>query len=162
MSVFMHYEGIRGESSDHNHTDWIDIRKLEWGVKRKITSATSTTDDRESSNPEITDLILLRKMDSATPALFLESCCGIGKDVIIHMTKTGSGDGADVFVEYTLKNALISKYQMAAVAQDKSRPVEKLIISFVDLEVKYIPYDENGAPLTPIAVGYDTSRNRKH
>lgn len=161
MSIFMNYEGIKGESSDKNHKQWMDIESIQWGVTRRITSATSTQNDRESSNAEVSDLVVTRRMDSATPNLLIESCCGTGKTVVIHLTKTGTGTGADVYMEYTLKNALISSYQVTANAQDTYRPLEVITISFVDLEVKYTPYDEDGNALAAIAVGFDTATNTK-
>ncbi len=161
MSIFMNYQGISGESSDSNHQGWMDIDELSWGVGRKITSASSTQGDRESANAEITDLRVVRKMDSATPALFIESCCGKGKDVVIHLTKTGSGGGADVYMEYTLKNALITDYAVEAEAQKNERPTESLTISFIDIEAKYTAYDESGNAMAPVAVGFDTATNTK-
>lgn len=161
MSIFMNYEGIKGESSDKNHKDWMDIDNISWGVKRNITSHTSTQNDRESANAEVTDLTVTRRMDSATPNLFIESCCGKGRNVVIHLTKTGTGTGTDTFMEYTLKNALISDYQVSANSQDESRPTETLTISFVDIEVKYTPYDEDGNAMAAIAVGFDTATNTK-
>lgn len=161
MSIFMNYDGITGESSDSNHQGWMDIDELQWGVTRRITAASSTQNDRESATAEISDLVVSRHMDSATPSLFIESCCGNGKDVVIHLTKTGSGSGADVYMEYTLKNALISNYHVNATSQDSERPTESLTISFVDVEVKYTPYDEDGKAQAAIAVGYDTATNTK-
>ncbi|MEX0730571.1 MAG: type VI secretion system tube protein Hcp [Aquisalimonadaceae bacterium] len=60
MSIFMFYEGIAGETSDHSHQGWLDIKDVYWGVKRYITSHTSTRHDRESANAEISDLIVTR------------------------------------------------------------------------------------------------------
>lgn len=161
MSIFMNFEGIKGESSDKSHKQWMDIENIQWGVNRRITSTTSTQNDRESANAEISDLTLTRHMDSATPNLFIESCCGTGKTVVIHLTKTGTGSGTDVYMEYTLKNVLISNYQVNAHSQDGQRPMESLTLSFVDLEVKYTPYDEAGNALAAIAVGFDTATNTK-
>jgi type VI secretion system secreted protein Hcp len=161
MSVFVKYEGIVGESSDSGHDGWMDVESISWGVGRQINSNSSTQGDRESSNAVISDLQITRNMDSATPKLFLESCCGTGKEVKIHLTKTGQGSGSDVFMEYTLKNALISNYTISAHSQENSRPYETLTISFVDIEVKYTPYDENGDPQAAIAVGFDTATNTK-
>ncbi|MEX0730254.1 MAG: type VI secretion system tube protein Hcp [Aquisalimonadaceae bacterium] len=157
----MNYEGIKGESSDKGHVGWMDIYNIKWGVKRRITSNTSTQSDRESSNAEITDLTLARHMDSATPGLFIESCCGKGKDVIIHLTKTGTGNGADIFVEYTLKNALISDYKVVASSQTNFRPMEAITISFVDVEIRYTSYDEDGNAMAPVAVSFNTASNEK-
>lgn len=161
MSIFMNYRGITGEVSDSSRRGWLDVHDVYWGVRRSITSHTGTQNDRESANAEIRDLIITRYMDTATPALFIESCCGKGKEVVIHLTKTGTGGGADVFMEWTLKNALIGDYEVEARRQSKRRPLEKLVISFVDIEVKYTPYDENGAELSPIAVGFNTATNEK-
>lgn len=113
MSIFMNYQGITGESADSNHPGWMDIQKVQWGVGRQISSATSTQGDRESANAEITRLYVTRYMDSATPKLFLESCCGKGKNVILHMTKTGVGDAALTYMEYTLKHAYFDRECMA-------------------------------------------------
>lgn len=161
MSIFMNYDGIKGESSDKGHKQWMDIDSIQWGVTRRITTNTSTQNDRESANAEISSLVLNRHMDSATPSIFIESCCGTGKNVIVHLTKTGTGSGTDVYMEYTLKNALISDYQVSAQSQDSGRPMEMITISFVDIEVKYTPYDDNGNALAAIAVGFDTATNTK-
>jgi len=161
MSIFMNYEGIDGESSDQNHKGWVDLEDVLWGVSRKITSSTSTQGDRESSNAIIRDLIITRRMDRATPKFFIESCCGTGRNVLIHLTKTGAGTGADIYMEYTLKNALISNYKVIAASQDIDRPTEELTISFIELKAKYIPYDEDGIAQAPIVVGFDTATNTK-
>ena len=161
MSIFVNYEGVKGESSDSGHAGWMDVESVTWGVGRQITSNSSTAGDRESSNAVISDLKIVRHMDSATPKLFIESCCGTGKEVKIHLTKTGTGSGADVYMEYTLKNALISDYQVDASAQDTGRPLETLTISFVDVEVKYTPFDEDGSAEASVAVGFDTATNTK-
>ena len=161
MSIFVNYEGIKGESSDSNHKDWVDVDSWSWGVQRKITSSTSTRGDRESSNAVVSDLKITKKMDSSSNKFFIESCCGTGKTVKLHLTKTGVGNGADVFMEYTLKNALISDYKVGGSAGDINRPTEVITISFVEMEAKYIPYDEDGNATSPDAVGFDTATNTK-
>lgn len=161
MSIFMAYDGINGESTDANHDGWIDIDDLYWGVQRNITSRTATTNDRESANAEITDLNITRRMDAATPSLFIEACCGKGKRVVINLCKTGSGSGADVYMSYTLHRALIRHYQTKAHSQNNIRPTELLTISFQEIEVRYTPYDDNGEALPSIGVGFDTTTNQK-
>ncbi len=159
MSIFMFREGIKGESSDKFHKDWMDIESIEWRIGRKITSQTSTRGDRESSNPEYSELLLFKRMDSATPKIFIESCYGGGKTVIIECTKTGSGNGGDVYMQYRLENALISHYAIHVKSKRGKRPLEAIKVSFKRLDQRYITYDENNVAQAPIAVGYDTARN---
>lgn len=130
MSAFILMEGVKGEASDQGHKDWIDVESWRWGAGRKITSNTSTRGDRESSNATIFDLHITKFMDSATPKIFIDSCCGRGGEMKIHLTKTGSGSGADVFMEYTLKNAIISDYHVSGSKANTNRPLEHITISF--------------------------------
>ena len=161
MSIFLDYEGIKGESSDSGHKDWVDVDAWSWGVSRKITSSTSTRGDRESSNAVVSDLKLTKKMDSSSNKFFIESCCGTGKTVKLHLTKTGQGSGTDTYMEYILRNALISDYKVGGISDDVNRPTESITISFVEMEAKYIPYDEDGNASAPDAVGFDTATNTK-
>ena len=100
-------------------------------------------------------------MDKATPKLFIESCCGTGKTIKVAFTKTGTGSGTLPYMEYTLHNALISHYEVTALSQSDARPREELTISFVDIDVKYTPYDEDGNPEAPIALGFNSATNIK-
>lgn len=161
MSIFLQYEGISGESSDKDHSDWVDIDSWSWDVNRKITSRPSTRGDRESSNAEISDLILTKKMDASSNQFFLESCYGRGKTATLHITKTGSGGGADVYMEYTFSNCLITHYAISGNGQDIGRPTEEIHISFVEVSAKYTQYDEDNILHSPNAVGFNTATNQK-
>ena len=161
MSIFMQVPGVTGETSDKNHKGCIDIIEMKFGVGRKITSATSTRGDRESSNATISNLRFMKFMDKTTPYLFIKSCCGTGQTIKIYCTKTGTGDGAEAFVEYTLENALFSKMNTQATNDNGFRPIEEYEISFTKLTTKYTPYDEDGKAVAPHVVGFDTATNTK-
>lgn len=163
MPIFMHYQSIHGDARDANgHDGWIDIEETHFqGIHRSITSATSTRSDRESANADLGEMELIRSMDRASPALFLQSCCGKGSDMTLHLTKTTStGSGTDIYLEVVLRNALISRYTTVARRQSRRRPAEKLKVSFTALELRYIPYDDDGNMLPPMSVGYDKTRNK--
>lgn len=161
MSIFMRIEGIdHGEAADTNHRGWIDVVDLSWGTRRSITSRASTRSDRESGNAEMSELTLTRFMDRTTPALFREACCGKGKTVTLAMTRTGDGNGAEAFNAYTLTHALVSGYEMDANAQDVTRPLETITLTFRVLEQRYIPHD-GGNALPPVVVGFDTATNKR-
>lgn len=161
MSIFIKIEGILGNSSDSNHLGWIEAERLDWGSSRLITSTTSTRGDRESSNTTISDLTFLKRMDKATAYLVIEALCGRGKTITIEMTKTGQGQGADTYIQYVLHNALLSNYQVRCKQKNNKRPLERISISFTKLEMRYIPYNEDGIAVAPISVGFDTAQNIK-
>ncbi len=158
-NIFLYHSDVEGSCADENHKNWIDVNYVSWGSKRLITSTSSTRGDRESSNTIVTDLTLYKRMDRATAKLFLLACCGKGSEIKIHLSKTGDGRGAGVYMEYILKNAIISEYSMAAKANNNRRPLEELTISFIGVEAKYTQYDNDGIAQAPIAVGFDTATN---
>lgn len=162
MSIYLFYPGIFGNSTDASHRGWIPIESIKYKLGRRITSHSGTRFDRESSNMETRDLILGKHMDASSPALFLASCCGTGKTAKLRLGKTGAGNnGTEVFLEYTLHHALVSDYDVLASARSRQRPIERIVISFVNPEVRYTPYDEDGHPLPPISVGFSTEENIK-
>ena len=161
MSIFVQYEGITGQVSDAEHKGWMHVHELAWGAGRNITSRPSTRGDRESSNAQVSDLVMTRLMDKATPKLFLAACCGKGKRVEIHLTKSGQGGAAEVYMTYVLQHCLVSFYAMTDSPKHTTGAAERIEISFTGLEVKYTPYDDDGMALGPLAVGFDTATNMR-
>lgn len=159
--ILIQIPGITGEASDLHHKGWINVDTFSTGTRRLITSATSTRGDRESANTMTQDFKFTRRMDSASPALFIDSCCMRAKEMKIHLTKTGQGGGADVYMEYILRHAIISEYTVQGASESVLRPQETLTISYTDIDVKYTPFDEDGILMGNIAVGYDTATNTK-
>lgn len=162
MSIFLYIPGIAGEASDAGHQGWIDIEEFSTGTLRAVTSQTSTQGDRESSNAITQDFKLVKRMDRASPAMFIDSCCMRGKEMKIHIAKTGQGlMGADVYMEYILRHAIISEYTVQGAGDSILRPREIITISYTDIDAKYTPYSEDGIAMSNIAVGFNTATNTK-
>lgn len=161
MPIFMHAEGIRGAAQDNQHRGWIKLESIEWGVQRQLRAPASTRGGRESSNTEISELVFTKTMDRCSPQIFIEACCGWGREIILEVTQSGQGAGTNPYMRYVLKNALISSYSLDATAQDISRPLERVTLSFTGLEVRYTPYDQDGKALAPISVSFDAASNTK-
>ncbi|WP_223669974.1 Hcp family type VI secretion system effector, partial [Kangiella shandongensis] len=110
MSIFMNYDGIKGEATAKGHEDWIDVLSLDWGVQRGITARVGTSKDREATSADVSELRITKYMDNTTPYLFKEACVGKGKQVQLHLTKTG--DTLENYMEYNLKDCMISGYRV--------------------------------------------------
>lgn len=164
MSIFLHYPGVTGDVTDRpEHTGWLAITEVDWtGISRAVTSHTSTRRDRESSNAEFAEIVLVRELDRATPELFLRACCGRGRQLTLHFTKTShGGNGADTYLALTLHDALVARYSVAARRQPARRPKEKLCISFTAMEMRYTPFGDDNAPEAARSVGFDPRTNER-
>jgi type VI secretion system secreted protein Hcp len=166
MPIHWYFPGITGDSANAAHRGWIDVLEVDFSTRRRITSATATRHDRESANAEITDLMLRKFTDSATPQLFLESCCGGGHRMLLEMTKTGAGRGSEAFLRYELRNAIVRGYKVVHKDLSRSkfalnRPVEEITLSFTALALVYTTYGNDGEVLAPVHVGFDTATNEE-
>ncbi len=156
MAIYLKYEGIEGEATHDTHKKWIDVSSLQFGVGRGISTPAGASTNREASEPSISEVVVTKTLDGASPKLFTESVTGTtGKKVEIHLVSTGNP--GNTYVEYTLTNALISGY---SVSSGGDRPTESLSINFTKIEFKFIPYDDKNKGGTPVTVNYDLTSTK--
>ncbi|WP_396190213.1 type VI secretion system tube protein Hcp [Flavobacterium sp.] len=156
MGIYMNYGGIEGEATQQDHKKWIDVLSLSWGSGRGISTVYDGADNREASEPSVSEVSIVKEFDAASPQLVTEASTGYeGKTVKIDLTTTGSP--SDVFCTYTLSNALIDSY---SVTSSGERPTESVSISFTKLEFKFTPYDDKNMAGTPTTVSYDIATTK--
>jgi len=157
MSIYVQVDGIKGKVTAKGHEDWIDASSLQWGVGRAISSAVGTSADREASKPSISEVSITKLMDESSPSIFTEACVGKGKLVKIDLCTVGS-DQIDTYMSYELEDCMISGY---SVSTGGDRPSESISFSFTKMTMKFIPYDKNGKPTSPLPAGYDMAAGAK-
>ncbi len=158
MAIYVQIDGINGNVTAAGHEKWIEAHSMSFGLGRAIGGGRpGSVKDRESSIPSLSEIVITKTMDETSPLLFIESCIGIAKPVVIHFCRTG--DQTQTYMEYTLSNVLISSYEVSGSGD--SIPSEKLSFNYDKIEVKYTPYDDNHKPGSPIPAGYDLKTAKK-
>lgn len=157
MPIYMEIDGIKGNVTADGHADWIECSSMQWGVGRGISSTTGNVADREADAPNISEVSVTKMMDKASPLIFSEACIGSGKTVKVHMCTTQK-QKLETYMEYTLEDTMISGY---SVSSGGDRPSESITLSFTKLEMKYIPYKDDGSKGSPIPAGYDMGTGKK-
>lgn len=157
MAIYLHVEGLEGDVTAAGHEGWIECDSMQCGVGRNIVTHTGSSQERESSAPAVSDIIITKSMDKCTPKLFEQSCVGTSKLVKIDLVQTG--EQLDTYMSYELTASLISEYSVSSGADD--RPIENVAFNFTKIEMKYTPYDNAHQPGSPIPAGYDVSAGKK-
>ena len=157
MAIYLHIEGLEGDVTAAGHEGWIKCDSMQTGVGRSIVTRTGSSQERESSAPAVSDVVIVKSMDKCTPKLFEQSCVGTSKLVKIDLVQTG--EQLDTYMAYELTDALISGYSVSSGADD--RPMENVSFNFTKLEMKYTPYDNKHNPGSPIPAGYDVATGKK-
>ncbi len=153
MPIYMNYNdlAIKGDVTEEKHAGWIECNSFQWGVGRGVSSPTGASADRESSAPSVSEIVVTKATDLASPKLLNEALQGQGKKVVIDFCKTDKGL-LTVYMTYTLEDCMISGY---SVSSGGERPSESCSLNFTKVEYKNIPQKDDGTPGTPETVAYD-------
>lgn len=153
MPIYLKYGSINGDVTAEGYQKWIELNSFQWGVGRGISSPTGGSDDRESSAPSVSEVVVTKAQDVATIKLITEGFQGEGEKAQIDFTRTDKGK-LTTFLTYVLTNTMLSGY---SVSSGGDRPSESLSLNFTKIEVKETPAVASGKDGTPESVTYDLS-----
>ena len=138
MPVFMQYEGIDGDVTTKGHEKWIELQSFSWGASRHMTSASASAADREGSTPSVSEVVVTKVTDGATPNLFRTSLGfgpgSEGKKVLVDFCKTDVAQ-PEPYLQYELENTLISSFSMSSGGD---RPMESLSLNYTKVVINNI------------------------
>jgi type VI secretion system secreted protein Hcp len=124
---FLKIDGIDGESTDDKHKGWIEISSFSWGLAA-VESQTGAGGG--AGRAKFSELVISKKSDKATPALFLS--CAKGKHIpqVTIAVRSASNEKREDYLQYKFSDVLISSYQTGGNTQGESRPLEEVSFKF--------------------------------
>ncbi len=153
--IFLRVDGIKGESTDANHKDEIEVLSWSWGVTQ--TSGSSAGGGASSGKPNISELVVGKLVDKASPDLFRS--CLTGKHIKdVELAQRRAGAGKTNFLTITLKDVVDVKDSSGG---EEARPTESISIAFAKVIYEYIPQKPNGQPGTPVVLKWDVKANKE-
>ena len=153
-NIYMTFGDVKGEVTESNHKYWIALDSIEFSTTRNASQETGNP-KRNIGTPSISKILITKEMDNSTPSVFLEAISGNGQNCVIRYL-----NGSNVYMEYKLENAIISKY-IQKKTKNHSGAHEQIEISFTTIKTVYTPYDSAGNKGTPMASGYNISEAKR-
>jgi type VI secretion system secreted protein Hcp len=155
MPIFMHFEGIEGNVTAKGYEKWIEVNSFQFGSGRGISTPTGGAENREASAPSVSEVVVTKLMDKASPKLFEAGLIGNeGKMVKVVMTRTGK-ELAELCM-YKFENTLVSGYSVSSGGD--GAPSESLSLNFTKFEYSYTGSDVAGKDASKMKVGYDIGK----
>lgn len=159
MSIYLEFEGIKGNITDEGYTDQIGISFFSFSVGRTITNQVGAMANREAGQPNLSEIQLTKPLDNSSPHLFNASVAAAqGKTAKIHFVRTSEGKNAE-FMTYELSDCVVSGYSISAEGGsdtgDSSVPTENVSLSYSKLIVSHTQYDKSNKVGQPVRSGYD-------
>ena len=151
MPIYMKYDTIQGDATAEGHEKWIELNSCQWGIGRGISSPTGGSNDRESSAPSVSEVVVTKNTDVSSTKVLNEGYQGEGKDVQIDFCKTDKGK-LEVYLTITMNNTMISGYSLSSGGD---RPTESLSLNFTKVEFKNTNMGAAGDTGSPDSITYD-------
>src|ERR1700712_136446 len=108
IDVYLQIEGIKGESADHSHRDWIECRSVQWQVLQPKSATASTSGGPTAQRTEHQDIRFQKAGGLRPPAVPAKLPVGktIPRAKVEFLRADGNGERIKYF-EIELENVLI-------------------------------------------------------
>ncbi len=159
IDVYLQIDGIKGESTDDKHKDWIECTSVNWGVSQPRSATASTGGGHTAERCEHKEVSFTKLADLASPILL--QTCSAGKTIpkakLEFMRADGQGDRIKYF-EIELENVLIGAIMPAV--QEGSIIQEKVGLKFSKIKWKYTQQKVTGGAGGNTSGGWDLATNK--
>ena len=159
IDVYLQIDGIKGESTDSTHKDWIECKSVNWHVLQPKSATASTGGGHTAERTEHKDIVISKLADLATP-LLLQNCSSgktIPKAKLEFLRADGKGERIKYF-EITLENVLISS--VAPNVEQGDILTEKLSLKYSKVQWKYTQQKVGGGSGGNTSGGWDLATNK--
>jgi len=159
IDVYLQIDGIKGESQDDKHKDWIECTTVNWGVSQPRSATASTGGGHTAERCEHQEIALTKLADLASPILL--QTCSAGKTIpkarLEFMRADGQGERIKYF-EIELENVLIGGIKPSVA--EGSIIQEAVGLKFSKIKWKYTQQKVTGGAGGNTSGGWDLAANK--
>lgn len=138
---FLYIDGIKGESKEGKHRDWIELESFSWGASNAGASGASAW----KGDP----YIFHKTIDKASPLLAVACAKGNHIPQAILSCRRSTADTGDYY-KVTLSDCLVSSF--AHGGEEGGLPHEEVSFNYTKIEFSYAQV-KGGTPGTPVSTG---------
>jgi len=159
IDVYLYIDGIKGESNDDRHKDWIECKSVSWSVDQPKSATSSTGGGHTAERCEHSDIVISKLADLSSPILL--QTCAAGKTIprakFEFMRADAQGERVKYY-EIEIENVLIGAVSPAVEEGDIL--AEDVALKFSKVKWKYTQQKISGGAGGNTSGGWDLSANR--
>ena len=157
MAIYLKLDGVEGEVTTKGFEKQIELLSFSFGANRNIRAARRTDKNRESDEPNISEVTLMKRWDpTSSSKLFEETVAGkLNHTATLTFTTTSDGS-VEKYLEIELTDAGVSNFQMSDGGSD--RPTESLGLNFAKIQYRPFTVDDKKYAKGGKAVIYDLTK----
>jgi type VI secretion system secreted protein Hcp len=150
--------GIKGESRDADHKDWIDVQSWSWGMMQAGT--THRGGGGGGGRVDVNDMAFTKETDSSTPDLIKKCCDGTHIDDGELVVRKAGGAKPLEYFKMKMWEIIVTSYNTGGMSDGLDRPQESLTLNFSKFKISYQKQNNKGAAEGgPANAGWDIGEN---
>src|ERR1700693_2851667 len=110
----MSWDGIDGAVTTQGFEKWIELNSFQMGVGRAIGTAARGAATREASEPNISEVVVTKRLDKSSTKLFMDAVAGDLSATVKFKFTTTTKDKGDTFLAYELTHCGLSGYSTSS------------------------------------------------
>jgi type VI secretion system secreted protein Hcp len=159
IDAYLQIEGIKGESSDEKHKDWIEVHNVTGSVHQPRAATVSTAGGMTSGRAALSDITFSKLADIASPVLQQHSAMGKTIPKAVFEFMRADGDGKPIpYYKITLENVMISGVTFDS--GDGGTVKELVHLAFSKIKWEYTKQSIKGGAQGNTAGGWDCAANK--
>lgn len=157
--VYLQIDGIKGESQDSSHKDWIECSSVHWGIMQPRSACSSSGGGHTAERCELDDIMFHKVADLSSPILM--QTCATGKTIPKAKFEfmRADGDGKPIkYFEIELENVLIG--QISPSIEAGNLLSENVCLKFSKVKWRYNQQKIGGGAGGSTVGGWDLNQNK--
>ncbi len=151
MPIYMKFGSIPGDVTTDGYKDWIELNSFQYGVGRSVSSGAGGN-SRESSAPNVSEIVVTKHFDKASAKLYQDSVAGTFDTKVEIKMNTTTKNKTETFLSFELVDCGVSSYSLSSGGDN---PMESLSLNFLKVMVTPTPLDKSGQIKKGDVVSYD-------
>ena len=150
FNAYLYFDDIKGESTDANHKDWIEVTSYRQPITRTASGA-------GRSGGAVSEITITKRVDAASPKLYEAIHSGTHlKEAVIELVHAG---GKTPFLVIKLTDVVISSaLDDAETAGAAQFPMETISLNYTKIQWTYTRQKPDGTAAGTVAAGWDVAQ----
>lgn len=158
-AILLKIDGVKGESVVDGHKDEIDVQSASFGASNS--SSVTFGGGGGTSRCNVHDLAITKRVDKASPDLFLKTCTGEHYDsATLVFLKSGGNDNTQVpYMQYEMTEVFVSGWHQSGGGDQFAS--ESVSFTFAKCKVSYWPQNNDGSQGDVCENTFNIAENKK-
>ena len=141
FDAYLEIDGIPGESTDSNHTDWIEVKEYSHNITQPVAASKSSGGSRASERANHGNLYVTKELDKASPKIALACCNGTNLAKVTIELCRATGDKAK-YMSIEMTDVLVAMYEPnGRTTEEGSLPTERVAFNYGTITWTYTHLD---------------------